>query len=122
MSFKTVSWSSLANGIVRLGLARPKVNAFNVQMLTDTRDAFAAAAADPNVKAVLVGSDNIKCFSAGLDLSELFAFIQANDKKSLRAYVELVGAAFLAPSKCLKPVCAAVDGHAIAGSFSFNAR
>jgi enoyl-CoA hydratase/carnithine racemase len=113
---KTIAATLVDGGILRLGLNRPKVNAINLQLLEDMRDAFALAAASKDVKGVLVASNNPKCFSAGLDLAELYGHITAGNRDALEHFAfTTMTPAFLGPSKCPKPVAAAVDGHAIAG-------
>jgi enoyl-CoA hydratase/carnithine racemase len=108
---KTIAATLVDGGILRLGLNRPKVNAINLQLLEDMRDAFALAAASKDVKGVLVASNNPKCFSAGL-----YGHITAGNRDALEHFAfTTMTPAFLGPSKCPKPVAAAVDGHAIAG-------
>ena len=113
----TFSHKLLDGGILRLGFSRPKVNSINLKVLEDMQEAFNAAAALPEVKGVLLATDNAKCFSAGLDLAELYGYITAKNRSALEHFAfPAMTAAFQAPSRCPKPVAAAVDGHAIAGA------
>lgn len=112
----TFASSSLGGGIIKLSLNRPKVNAINLAVLQDMVAAFDIVSAAPEVTGVLLASENPKCFSAGLDLAELYGYIASGNRAALENFAfTVMTPAFAGPSKCPKPVAAAVDGHAIAG-------
>ncbi|MBS0193684.1 MAG: enoyl-CoA hydratase/isomerase family protein [Proteobacteria bacterium] len=88
-----------------------KLNALNFEVLTELRDAFAAIAADPAVRAVVLRGAGEKAFVAGADIAELVALspIQARDfsqhgQRMMRS-IELLG----------KPVVAMIRGYALGG-------
>lgn len=56
------------NGIARIGLARPPVNAITPTLLGDLIAALRIAGSDQRVRAILLASDVAGRFSAGLDL------------------------------------------------------
>lgn len=113
-----LSRALLPGGILRIGLNSPKVNAINLSLLEELARAFQFASVSSDVRSVLLASDNPKVFSAGLDLSQLSGYIKAGDRSALAHFgFTAMDAAFLGPSKCPKPVAAAVDGHAIAGAW-----
>lgn len=62
---------SVTDGIARIALARPPVNALNRKLLTGLLGALARASADPEVRVVLLASDVAGRFSAGLDLPHM---------------------------------------------------
>jgi methylglutaconyl-CoA hydratase len=100
--------------VLTLTLDRPDVrNALNGALVQALREALAAAAADPDVRAiVLTGSG--KAFSAGADLAALQSLQTASAEANL-ADSEHLGALFEAVYRHPKPVIAKVQGHAIAG-------
>ncbi len=102
--------TELADGLLEIRLARPKVNALGTGVLRDIEAAFRRAGDDPDVRAVLLTAEG-KCFSAGLDLAELAGF----DRAAMGEFLAVFDAAFLGAFRCPKPVAAAVEGHAVAG-------
>jgi len=59
---------SVSNGVARIALARPPVNALTIPLLRGLIGALQRASADPAVRVVLLASDVPGRFSAGLDL------------------------------------------------------
>lgn len=59
---------STRNRVAWLEFDRPPVNAFNREMVTETRSAIEAALSDPESKVMVLGSANAQYFSAGADL------------------------------------------------------
>lgn len=88
-----------------------KLNALNLAVLTELRDAFRAIAATPSVRAVVLRGAGEKAFVAGADISELATLspIQAREfsqhgQRMMRS-IELLG----------KPVIAMLRGYALGG-------
>ena len=102
--------TTVENGVLHLQLNRPKVNAMSSEVLGGMVAAFQQAEEDDAVSAVLVSSTQ-RCFSAGLDLSEILSL----DEEGTGRYVDVLQAAFSGAFSCSKPMACAVQGHAIAG-------
>ena len=98
------------SGIATIRLDRPPMNALNTAMQEDLRAAANQAAADPNVRAVVIYGGE-KVFAAGADIKEM-----AN-----MSYVDMVrraaalSSAFDAVARIPKPVVAAITGYALGG-------
>jgi 2-(1,2-epoxy-1,2-dihydrophenyl)acetyl-CoA isomerase len=106
MSTSEILLTELNQGVLTITLNRPKVNAFNFEMIAAAQSAFKAAASDPQTRCVLLtGSGSV--FSAGQDVSE---FRQAGDVPIryhlLRTYNPLI----LQIRRLEKPVLAAING------------
>jgi enoyl-CoA hydratase len=101
---------TLANGILTLRLNHGKASALDLDLCTALADAFAEAAADDDVGAViLTGTGSIFC--AGVDLPRM---INAGGDY-VQHFVEALDAALRAVFVFPKPCVAALKGHAIAG-------
>jgi enoyl-CoA hydratase/carnithine racemase len=103
-------------GAAVLTLARPeRRNSLSEAMLTALQDAIAAAARDPDVRAVIIAAKG-SAFSAGHDLKELT--LHRGDADGGRAYYRWImrrcGELMAAIIDCPKPVIAAVEGAALA--------
>jgi len=62
--------TAMEEGVLTITLNRPKVNAFNIEMIEATQAAFKQAGRDPQVRCVLLtGSGAV--FSAGQDITEV---------------------------------------------------
>ena len=91
---------------------RPKVlNALNAATLEELSQAFESAAADPEVRVVLLTGAGGKAFIAGADISE-FAGL---DEASGRAFAERGQALFRRIETLGKPVIACISGYALGG-------
>jgi 2-(1,2-epoxy-1,2-dihydrophenyl)acetyl-CoA isomerase len=101
----TVS-TELQDGVLCITLNRPKVNAFNLAMIGDLRQAFRQAAQDSRVRCVLLtGSGNI--FSAGQDIHDL----TQSEKISFRYHLQTTYNPLVIQIRRLeKPVLAAIPG------------
>ncbi|MBD5634926.1 MAG: enoyl-CoA hydratase/isomerase family protein [Candidatus Eremiobacteraeota bacterium] len=112
MTYETILVES--DGAVALvTLNRPKVlNALNVLMVRELRDAFASLEADEAVRAIVLTGAGDKSFAAGADIGELGAL--PNPVKA----VELVHGGqglTLALERMRTPTIAAVNGFALGG-------
>jgi enoyl-CoA hydratase len=94
-------------------LNRPSVlNALNLLMLRELREAFAALDADAEVRAIVLTGSGAKAFAAGADISELNALPNAvSGAQQARVGQGLT----LALERLQKPVIAAVNGFALGG-------
>ncbi|MFJ8627699.1 enoyl-CoA hydratase family protein [Kitasatospora sp. NPDC093550] len=99
---------STADALTTLTLDSPhNRNALSTRLMAELRAGLAAAAADPEVRAVVLGHTG-KVFCAGADLSEATG---ADPTVGPRGLVELQRAIV----DCTKPVIAVIDGHVRAG-------
>jgi enoyl-CoA hydratase/carnithine racemase len=100
----------IEDGIGTIRLDRPPVNALNIQIQEELREAAGAATADPDVRAVILyGGD--KVFAAGADIKEMAGM--GYSQMASRA-TALTGA-FDAVARIPKPVVAAINGYALGG-------
>ena len=100
--------------IARITLNRPgKRNALNDALITGIKDALRKAAADDEVRAIVISGAG-KDFCSGADLSALQKIAEASVAENLddaRSLMEL----FLLIRQVPVPVIAAVNGRALAG-------
>jgi methylglutaconyl-CoA hydratase len=108
------------NGVAWLTLNRPEVhNAFDETLIAGLTEAFAAAADDAGVRAVVLRALG-KSFSAGADLNwmkRMAGFSEAEnlaDARRLAALLQTI-------DTCPKPVIARVHGNAFAGAIGLIA-
>jgi enoyl-CoA hydratase len=94
-------------GIALVRLIHGKVNALDVELVTDLADAMEQASHADAV--VLTGAG--RAFSAGVDLDR----IVDGGPSYVREFLPALSRAFLAVFDCPRPVVAAINGHAIAG-------
>jgi enoyl-CoA hydratase/carnithine racemase len=99
-----------SEGIGTIRLDRPPMNPLNTQVQEELREAAHAAAADPEIRAVIVYGGT-KVFAAGADITEFTA--TTYQEMTVRA-AEL-SSAFDAVARIPKPVVAAVTGYALGG-------
>jgi enoyl-CoA hydratase/carnithine racemase len=100
----------ISGGIGTIRLDRPPMNPLNTQVQEELRDAAHAAAADPQIRAVVVWGGE-KVFAAGADITEFTSV--SYQEMSTRA-VALSGA-FDTVARIPKPVVAAITGYALGG-------
>ena len=109
-----------ANGVATLTLDRPEVhNAFDEGLIAKLTEAFAAAARDASVRAVVLRG-NGKSFSAGADLNwmkRMAAFSEAENLADAKRLAELLRVI----DTCPKPTIARVHGNAFAGAIGLIA-
>jgi enoyl-CoA hydratase/carnithine racemase len=105
----------VSDRIAEISLDRPPVNALNLSLLEQLIEAFRRAAADENVRAVVLASALPRRFSAGLDLDVLRGKSGTGVRRFLdKLYVELADAQY----NLGKPSVAAVGGAARGGGMT----
>jgi enoyl-CoA hydratase/carnithine racemase len=98
------------DGIGTIRLDRPKMNALNIQVQEEIREAAAEATARTDVKAVIVyGGERV--FAAGADIKEM----QNMDHTAMVLRARALQDSFTAVARIPKPVVAAVTGYALGG-------
>lgn len=103
--------TDLTDGVFTITLNRPKVNAFNDDLIDATKAAFKQARRDKAVRVVLLAA-NGKVFSAGQDL----ASFDGEEERSFRKHLlHTYNPLILQMRKLEKPIIAAVNG-AVAGA------
>lgn len=102
-------------GAVRtITINRPdKLNALNRQVITELTHAFAAAATDDAVRAVVLTGAGEKAFVAGADIAEMSTLTPLTLRDFSRAGQSLM----LSMERLGKPVIAAINGFALGGGF-----
>ncbi|MFA6021789.1 MAG: enoyl-CoA hydratase [Rhodospirillales bacterium] len=98
-----------AGAIALLRLNRPEArNALNMALRRQLAEAFANAASDPAVKAIVV-TGNGEAFAAGADLAEMA------DAGTIDILLRETHLLWRTIAQCPKPVIAAVNGYALGG-------
>ena len=100
----------LDDGVATLRLDRPKVNALNVAMLTEIRDAARWLSESSDVRAVVIYGGE-RMFAAGADIKEMAATSHGDMVRTAGLFQE----SYLAVSTIPAPVIAAVTGYALGG-------
>jgi len=101
--------------VAEITLDRPPVNALSLAMLEEIIAAFRKAAADDDVRAVVLASADPKVFCAGLDLD----IIQGKPGREMRRFLERLYVEYSDVQYRLgKPSIAAVGGAARAGGMT----
>lgn len=113
MSDPEIVLTELDSGVLTITLNRPKVNAFNFDMITATQTALKQAQRDSQVRCVLLtGNGNV--FSAGQDVND---FTQAGDI-SFRYHLQRTYNPMIMQLRSLeKPVLAAINGAVSGAAF-----
>jgi enoyl-CoA hydratase len=115
MATDTIVRYEAANGIARITLARPPVNALSVEMIRAVIAALQRAAADSDVRAVVIASAVAKRFSAGLDIDILLGKRSEEIRKFVQElYINLHDTQY----NLGKPSIAAVGGAARGGGMT----
>jgi len=113
--FITVSDAS-SSGVTIVTLNRPEVlNAWHTPMRQELMDAFAQAAQDDAVTAVVVTGAGERAFSAGQDLTVATGF----DADSTEAWIDEFHALYRSVRALEKPVVAALNGVAAGSAFQY---
>ena len=100
------------DGVLTITLNRPEsMNSLSVALKEALLEAVRAAAADPDVRAVVL-TGNGRGFCVGQDLREHVALLEAGDPSPLSTVIEHYNPLILALARMPKPVIAAVNGMA----------
>lgn len=111
MAFQNLLYST-KDSICHITINRPdKLNALNSKTMSELMNAFAMAAADPQIKAVILTGAGEKSFVAGADISELALLNPIGGKRYSQQGQEI----FNFIENLNKPVIAAVNGFALGG-------
>ena len=97
--------TTVEDGLARLVLDRPKVNAFGADLIEALAATFQRITEDDAIRGVLITAEG-RCFSAGLDLSLLAGL----DRAGMQGFFHDFDAAFLGAFRCPKPVAVSVRG------------
>ena len=103
-----IEWAEV-DGIAVLTLARPPVNALDVELCTAVAEGLRGPRVDGARAVVLTGAGRV--FSAGVDLRSVVSGGVEYPRRLLPALTDMFRMAFTLPV----PLVAAVNGHAIAG-------
>lgn len=100
--------TEVTNNVLVITLNRPEAgNALNGALSEGLSNALTEAAANNDIRAIVITGAGEKIFCAGMDLK---AFAAGED-------IAKIGMGFAALRNCKKPLIAAVNGHALAGGF-----
>jgi enoyl-CoA hydratase len=100
------------DGVLWVTVNRPdKLNALTVATVGELDAAVSAAAADPDVVAVVITGAGEKAFVAGADISELNTL----EPEAARRFAQRGQKVFAGIERLTKPVVAAVNGFALGG-------
>jgi enoyl-CoA hydratase/carnithine racemase len=101
-----------------------RMNALNRELMGDLREAFGEADRDENVFVVILSGAGGRAFSAGADLKDMAARMEAEQEgdaaqRPMTARPDVARGGFMPGfddvNMCTKPVIAAVDGYCMAG-------
>ena len=109
--------ASIVRNVGWLDFSRPPVNAFNYQMVEETRDTIAAALADPEIRVIVLGSAVDSYFSAGADLKVFKGMTGVGMRNWALLTHEIVRLLRSSP----KPLLAAIHGTAVGGVIAARA-
>ncbi len=98
------------SGIATIRLDRPPMNALNSQVQAEIGAAAAQAAADPDVRSVILYGGE-KLFAAGADVKEM---AEASHARVMEIGIG-IQEAFKTVARIPKPVIAAITGYALGG-------
>ena len=86
---------------------RGKVNAFNMELVKELNNTIQSFQKDDKVRGVII-TGQPHFFTAGLDVIELYQY----DEATIKTFMIAFGQLYLALAKFLKPLIAAITGHA----------
>jgi enoyl-CoA hydratase/carnithine racemase len=93
-----------------MSLARPeRKNPLTFESYAELRDCFRGLAFDPEIKAVVIGSNGGN-FSSGGDVHDIIGPLVTRDMTQVLAFTRMTGDLIKAMRACPQPVIAAVDG------------
>jgi enoyl-CoA hydratase len=112
MAYETILIDRKPEGYVVLTLNRPdKLNALNIQLLDELREAIAEIERDESIRGVIITGSGEKAFAAGADIAELNRL----DGYTGSEYSERGQRVFSMIERLDDPVIAAVNGFALGG-------
>jgi enoyl-CoA hydratase len=112
MPYETILFERRPEGHAVITLNRPdKLNALNIQLLDELRDAIAEISRDTSIRGVIITGSGEKAFAAGADIAELNRL----DDYTGREYSERGQRVFSMIERLDRPVIAAVNGFALGG-------
>ena len=103
----------LRDGVAVVAMDHGVVNPLGPGLVQALRDALKSLRDDPEARALVLSSANVKFFSIGLAIPELFPLSKPEFAAFFQAYNLLCLELFTFP----KPTVAAITGHALAGGF-----
>src|SRR5437762_9384673 len=111
MDFQNLQFAK-ANQIATITINRPeKLNALNMAVMGELRDAFTAIKDDAEVRVALLTGAGEKAFVAGADIAEL----DKNNPVEAKAYTHKGQAVLDLIENLGKPVIACINGYALGG-------
>ncbi len=97
-------------GVAVVAMSRGKVNALNIELITELQSTFESLESDDAVRsAVVTGWGHF--FSFGLDVPEIISYTESECERFLTAFTSLYTQMY----GFSKPLIAAMNGHAVAG-------
>lgn len=96
-----------------------KMNALNLSMWQELRDAMQQLSADADVRCVVLRGAGEQAFAAGADVGE-FPAVRANGEQA-RAYAAVTNAALAAIAQCPHPVIAMIHGVCVGAGLEIAA-
>ena len=112
MAFESINLSVDSDGVALLELNRPdRLNAFNMPMLAEWREALAQIAADEHVRVVVLTGAG-RAFCAGGDAADMDVMLTARNTQRKDYLWKLIQKIPLAMERLEVPVIAAVNGTA----------
>ena len=111
--FSVPAKSGKAAYLVTIIINAHPVNALSNEVLDDLIKIIGDLEQDVNVKAIVIGSKNPKCFVAGADIQQIFK--QVKDRETARAFATKGHVLFSRIEQMKKPVIAAISGLALGG-------
>ena len=100
----------IREGVAKIFLNRPKVNAINGRVLNELAQCFDEIRRDDSAKALILTGEG-SFFSFGFDVPELYNYKKEDFTEFMFNFSDMLRNVFLFP----KPVLAALNGHTIAG-------
>ncbi len=97
-------------GIAILRLNRPPANPLNIELIEAAREAIESVGTNGDVRGIILTGTG-KCFCSGIDIREVPKYTP----EQMRRMIMGINRLCLTTYSLLKPVVAAVDGHALGG-------
>ena len=104
--------TSIENGVMSITIDRQqKLNALNIDVVTQLQSAIDIAASQDDVRCVVITGAGSKAFVAGADITE----IRKLDKDNMQSMTALGSGLMSSIENLGKPVIAAINGYALGG-------